>query len=121
MTPSELPTAWRARAAELRRWAAAEGAACALEGVADELDAALRRERDECLTLTAASKVCGYTPDHLGRLIRGGAITNMGRENAPRIRRGDLPMKAGGRVASLAVSAYDPGADARFLRSRRGG
>ncbi len=50
MKPGELSAAWRARAAELRRWAAAEGAARALEAAADELAEALRAETEELLT-----------------------------------------------------------------------
>lgn len=36
----------------------------------------------------------GYSPAHLGRLVREGKIPNHGRTNAPRVRRGDLPVKA---------------------------
>src|SRR5690242_15766656 len=90
-----LSDTWRARAEELRRWAAADGAACALEQAAHELEAVISRGADEQLSLKEASDASGYSADHLGRLIRNGSIANAGRPNAPRIRRGDLPRKAG--------------------------
>lgn len=92
---SQLPDIWRARAAELRRTAAAEGPAVAFECAAGELADAIGEAADELLTLPQAARICGYTADHLGRLVRAGILTNRGRRNAPRLRRGDLPMKPG--------------------------
>ena len=63
----DLPTAWRTRAADLRRYSADERVAHALEVVADELTAALRFQADELLTLEEASAESGFTADHLGR------------------------------------------------------
>jgi hypothetical protein len=40
--------------------------------------------------------VSGYSADYLGRMLRSGSIPNAGRPHAPRIRRADLPRKAGG-------------------------
>ena len=51
-------------------------------------------EDNDFLTLTEAASESGYSPDHLGRLVRGGVIRNAGRTNAPKIRRADLPRKA---------------------------
>jgi len=92
-TLRELIPAWRARAAELRAWAAAEGAAVALEHAADELAGALRAEADAPLTLGEASRESGYAVETLAKLLREGRIPNAGRKHAPRIRRGDLPLK----------------------------
>lgn len=92
---ASLPAMWRARAAQLRQWAAADSAARALELAADELEDALRSEADAVLTLEQAADESGYSADHLGRLIRSGEIPNAGRPHAPRIRRGELPRKAG--------------------------
>jgi hypothetical protein len=64
-----------------------------LEDRAAELEAALEKDDGELLSLTDAASVSGYTADHLGRLMRKGAIKNFGRRNAPKIRRGDLPRK----------------------------
>lgn len=94
---SRLVNEWRTRPANLRRWAgsSAEGAASAYELAAAELEAALEQIDNEILTLAEAADASGYTADHLGRLVRGGTIPNAGRPNAPRVRRGDLPLKAG--------------------------
>lgn len=90
----ELVNRWRERAGNLRNWGATETArsfACA----ADELEAALAERDDELLTLVQAAQVCGYTADHLGRLVRAGTLPNRGRPKAPRLRRGDLPHRPG--------------------------
>lgn len=84
---------WRGRAEDLRRYGAAEGPARAWEEAAVELDRALRAWDDELLTLTAAAAECGYSSGHLQRLASTGVIPNRGRRNAPRLRRGDLPVK----------------------------
>lgn len=94
-TVHDLPTQWRDRANDLRKWAAADGAATAWEAAATELERTLLERDDEVLTLTAAAQESSYSADHLGRLVREGKIANAGRPNAPRVRRGDLPIKAG--------------------------
>jgi hypothetical protein len=118
--PEELPAAWRTRANELRLWASAEGAACALERAAADLERALQHRADEVLTLSEAAEVSGYSADHLGRLIRQQKLRSVGRAHSPRVRREDLPQKPG-HVAAPVAGAYDPIADARSLLSRRGG
>ena len=114
--PKDLPALWRQRAAEHRRFGA-EAQAKTAECLADELDAALRGENDELLTLDQAASESNYHADSLGRLVREGKIPNAGSKHAPRIRRADLPHKPA-RVASGPVLTYDPIADARSLRSR---
>jgi hypothetical protein len=94
--PAELVTAWRDRAASLRRYA--PEVANALEDAASELEAHLRETEADLLTLQAATRETGYTSDHLGRLIRAGKLENHGRGHAPKVRRGDLPRKAARRV-----------------------
>ncbi len=88
----ELAPAWRARAEQLRPYAAA--AARAFEEAASELETALAAAENDALNLTEASRESGYSADYLGRLIRAGKIPNVGREHAPRIRRANLPKKA---------------------------
>lgn len=112
-TPAALPDAWRERAADLRKWAAAEGAACALEVAADELEGALRAAADEPLTLAKAGEESGYSVRRLRELIADGTIPQAGRKGAPRIRRGDLPTRPG--HMRHAVDDYDPAEDARQL------
>jgi hypothetical protein len=114
---------WRARSSDLQPYAPA--AATAFARAADELEAALRQQEVEELSLSAAARESGYTRDHLSRLIREGKIPNAGRRNAPRIRRADLPRKPaarprGGGVAAPDGQRYDPVADARALQGRRG-
>ena len=45
------------------------------------------------MSLVEAASECGYSADHLGRLVRSGQIPNAGRANAPKVRRRDLPKK----------------------------
>jgi hypothetical protein len=99
-----VPT-WTARAKQLREWAAAEEAAKAWEAAARELDAALKEDDRELLNLQEAARRSGYSPDHLGRLIREGKLPNAGRNHAPRIRAADLPRKPGALSASAPAAA----------------
>jgi hypothetical protein len=94
MTPDALAAAWRDRAAELRRYGA-EPQAVTLEAAADELDASLRAAADTALTLTEAARESGYAPRTLRQMVAEGRLPNAGRRNAPRIRRADLPRRAG--------------------------
>ena len=94
MTRDQLLVRWRNRRAEWKRLGAhVDGAAVADEILAD-LALLEQFERDEVLSLAAASAESGYSRDHLARLIRQGTIPNAGRPNAPRVRRRDLPRKA---------------------------
>lgn len=93
MRPRELAAAWRDRAATLDRYAPT--VANAIRDLAEELEAALREGAAQTLTLTAAADLSGYSREHLSRLVRDGKIPNAGRPNAPRVRLGDLPRKAG--------------------------
>ena len=83
---------WR-KDALLRRHYRNQQQAESLEDRAAELEAALRVQNAELLTLTEAAEASGYSADHLGRLVRNGSIKNYGRRNAPKVRRGDLPRK----------------------------
>ena len=87
-----LPQQWRERA-ELFRSHAEEPVSRAYEVAAEELEESLREESEELLNLQEAASVSGYSADHLGRLVRDGKIPNAGRSGAPRIRRGDLPIR----------------------------
>ena len=92
MTLAELRRRWLERRDEWRRLGVSvDGARVADEILADltALDAA----GEQALSLTEAARECGYSADHLGRLVRSGAIVNAGRAKAPKIRRCDLPQK----------------------------
>lgn len=118
--PSDLPSAWRERAEQLRAYGA-EPQAIVLERAADELDAALRASATEQLDLQAAAAESGYSADHLGRLVRGGGLPNAGRKHAPKIRRADLPRKPAQsqRRAAPPPPADDFAREALAARSRR--
>lgn len=105
MTIEALAKDWRSRAGKLRDWAAAEEVAHAWEEAARELESVLAAEEQELLNLQQASHRSGYSPDHLGRLIREGKLPNSGRVNAPKIRIGDLPRKPGG-IPAIAAGEH---------------
>ncbi len=92
VVPTDLPWEWRSKA-ELFRDHEEVSLAIAYETCAAALEEALASEGDVALTLRQAAEESGYSADHLGRLIRDGEIPNAGRPGAPRIARGDLPIK----------------------------
>ena len=70
------------------------------------------------LTLIEAAERTGYTPDHIGRLVRTGRLRNVGRKNAPRVLAGDLQALRSN-IASTPRNMYDTETDARSLVSAR--
>jgi hypothetical protein len=116
---AEIIERWVQRQAEWSRLRIqVDGAALAAEVVVD-LESLVRSRDLDALTLSAAAAVSGYSADHLSRLIRKGALLNVGRKGAPRIRRKDLPIRPQASVAAKGARDYDPNTDARFLRARR--
>ncbi len=116
-SPNDLPACWRERAADLRRWAAAEGAAVALEQAAGELEQALRAAADELLDIAQAAEAANLSRDHLRHLLASGALPNAGCRGRPRIKRGDLPVGKR-RKPRGSSGGYDPVADAAALVAR---
>jgi hypothetical protein len=104
MTPQELAETWRADAETLSRHGA-DSLARICRTHADELDAALRAVADETLDLASAAQESGYSRDRLRHMIAAGELPNAGRKGAPRIRRGDLPMRRGVRASRFDASA----------------
>ena len=96
---ADLPTTFRERAAFLREYAAAEQAATAWERAAIEVEAALRVRELDALTLRDASSECGYSVEHLRRLLRDATIPNSGSSGRPLILRSHLPRKPGHGIA----------------------
>jgi hypothetical protein len=109
---------WRADADRMRRYGH-EATATVCELHARQVEAAMAAMEAEALTLVEAAEESGLSADHLGRLLRTGAIPNAGRKGAPRIRRGDLPRSPRRPLASASRADYDPITDARALKSRR--
>lgn len=85
---------WREYIETLKRCGAKEPA-IALANYASELEAALREEEFEALTLSEAVAESGLSYSSLEKRLRSGALPNVGRKGSPRIRRGDLPRKGG--------------------------
>ena len=92
MQPCDLPSHWRERAAEFRRFAA-EGAATAFEAAAAELEEAIRQAEDELLPPTEAARE-SLSKRRLRELGADGKLKNYGKKGAPLYRRGDLPHRA---------------------------
>lgn len=107
---NDLIGQWRRDAKTCEGWSSRTIAAV-LTRCAEQLERALRDADEEALDLRSAAAACGFSEDHLGRLVREGRLVNVGRKHAPRIRRGDLPR----RVADRREPGYDPRTDARDL------
>ena len=93
MDLASLLPQWRERAAFLQQYGDPTSARL-WQLAAVELEQALKAHADETLTLTEAAAISGYSPDHLGWLVKHGKLPNYGRKHAPRVRRGDLPIKS---------------------------
>lgn len=111
----ELVDRWEAKRAEWARLhAQVDGAALAGEVLRDlaELE-----EAEPVLSLAEAARRTGYSPDHLSRLVREGALPNHGRKGAPRVKLSECPAKPA--LRKVPGYPYNPTADARPLGIRR--
>lgn len=95
MTRREFEAKWQEEEERFRRRHAQVDGAALVEELLSDFHAVIVEGGEELLNLQQASRESGYSPDHLGRLVRSGRISNAGRRCAPRIRRRDLPRKAG--------------------------
>lgn len=112
MTLGELAERWRTDAELLDKYGDSQVAkVCRTH--ADELQAALRSAEDDALDLASAAAESGYSTDRLRHMVADGALPNAGRKGAPRIRRGDLPMKR-----KAKASGFDAASAARSLLNR---
>jgi hypothetical protein len=118
MTLDEFRTLWTQRRDDFARFRAQIDAVTLIDQLLADLDEATRDQHARLLTLTQAAHACGYSADHLGRLVRAGQLTNHGRRHAPRVRLGDLPRRLTRRPEPLGGgrTGYDPVADAWALR-----
>lgn len=108
MRPTErLAGVWRDEANRMEQHGDTRGATV-FRFHADELVEAIYQGRAELLTLTEAATESGYSEDHIRHLVSEGRIPNAGRKGAPRVRRGDLPLKPGlssdGKEAATAIT-----------------
>jgi|HubBroStandDraft_6_1064221.scaffolds.fasta_scaffold211528_2 hypothetical protein len=119
MTYDEFVAAWEARRREFAATGATLDGVKVVDVLLNELDALRTTEGARILTLREASNLSGYSVEHLGLLIRTGALTNAGSKGRPRIYLHDLPMKPKSSVAKTYDVQYDVHADAQALRSQR--
>lgn len=96
-----LATSWRQKATTLREWSAAPQAE-ALERCAAELEATMREQALDELSLEQAVEVSGYTYSSLQKKVATGQLDNVGEPGRPRVRRGDLPRKGGSLARGIA-------------------
>jgi hypothetical protein len=86
----------RGKAAELRDSFGDEARARTLEWAVREVEGAIRVAEDEVVSLREASRLSGYSVEHLARLVREEKIPT-GRASGSRgrivLRRGDVPIK----------------------------
>lgn len=92
MTPADYVAQLRRELEVFERWKA-EPYITACKRMIDDLTAMADTDDEGELTLRAAAAECGYSEDHLGRLVRRGTLKNYGRPGSPRVRRGDLPRR----------------------------
>lgn len=91
---ADLPSHW-CHEAELLRRRGQDALAAMADSYADELEAALREHDLEALTLQEAAVESGYSYSALQKMVAKGELPNLGDKHRPRVRRGDLPRKAG--------------------------
>ena len=90
-----LAEKWRSDADVLEQRGASSVAAV-WRLAADELDVFLSAWETERLAIAEAVQESGYTRSALEKMLRRGDIVNAGEKGKPRVRRCDLPRKAGG-------------------------
>jgi hypothetical protein len=89
-----LVARWREEATRLRTWGASVHADV-LVVCAAELEAQMREHALEALTLEEAVRESGYSYSSLQKMLAKGEVENAGMKGNPRVRRMDLPKKAG--------------------------
>jgi len=117
MTREEFHARWNARLTEfVRLGILVDGERFCREVLAD-FEALISAEDGRILGLADASEASGYSPDHLRRLYRQGALPGERRGRRIFFRSADLPKKPkSDRVQSF--GRYDPVADARRVMER---
>ena len=97
--PADLPAVFKEIAAIVREYADDERGAAIWELAAETVRESQRQFGLEILTLPQAEAECGYTRDHLRRLIDEGTIPNAsGPDGSKAILRKDMPRKPGHEV-----------------------
>lgn len=112
MTLPDLIARWSRAADDLERFGAVAQAQ-AVRTCVEELRAALADQDAELLTLAQASAASGYSKRRLRELVVEKKLENHGEHGAPRFRRGELPMKSGGK--GNVDTSFDADAEVRRL------
>lgn len=89
------------RRAELSRVGALVQGDKLIDEVLSDLEGAELQLNGRLLKVSDASRLCGYSPDHLRVLIKTGKLTDHGRPHAPLVRRNELPRKPGHSTPAL--------------------
>lgn len=92
----QVITELRCKAAELRESFGGEAVARSLEWAADRIELALQSADHALLSLEEASRLSGYSTEHLARLVRSGRIPDRrapGSKGRICIQASDLPMR----------------------------
>jgi hypothetical protein len=124
MRPDDFVDKWAREARAMQQRGALVQGAGLLDEILRDFEAVMRDCWDEPLNLTEAAAESGYSADYLGRLVKDGSIPNAGRPNAPRIRRANLPRKAGSLrppQGSGQLPAASPGQIARAVVTSKAG
>ena len=103
MTVAALTAKWRADVATLRTYGA-NSSADVVERLAAELEAAVREQQLEALSLEAAERESGYSYSALQKMVASGKLQNVAEKGRPRVRRCDLPRKGGTPNEGIAAS-----------------
>ena len=114
-------TTIRAKALELREDFGDDGRACALEWSAHQVEIALSDESNRLVSLPEATRLSGYTEEHLSRMVREGKIPDLrppGSRARILIHLSDLPLKPGSPHLSTADDTDSPAAP-KGARSRK--
>jgi hypothetical protein len=82
-----------------------ESKAVLIRNVLDSLESQARQSEEQLLSGRQAAELCGYSRDHLRRLVKQGVLRDFGRKGAPRYRKSDLPRKVGASENGLRDSA----------------
>ena len=102
---SDVVTKWCRLRDQFARIPAQLDGVAVCDAVLADLEHLARADADEVLTLDEAAARSGYSPSHLGRLVRQGTIPNAGRAHAPRIRARDLPPRKPGGLRQTETNA----------------
>lgn len=116
MVPADLPAAWRAEAAILRKRQDERGALL-LEQNADELETAISAYLEEPVTPEQAEREGVCTAEAVRAAVRGGRVENVGTPTRHKVRRKDLPRGRKGQPPSFGKAAKRA---ARTANRRRG-